>query len=307
MFVPAESIFHADTLARVSGAVSDTLHAAATKAAEGGGTFNFGELLEHMKDTHWIDTPFGRLVLPQFPPIVIGGMSIDLSITKHVFFLWVAGVLLCIAGISAARRYRKTLVPSGFSNALELAIIFVRDDIVLSNMGKGGLPYLSYLLTTFFFILFMNLLGLIPFGITSTSNVSVTGGLAVIAFVMIQVAAIRAQGFSKYLAHLTGGVPWYLWFITIPVEIIGLFTKPFALCLRLFANMTGGHMVALSLIGIIFIFQSYILAPVPLVFAAGISLLEIIVAFLQAYIFTILTGLFMGVGILAAEHHGDEH
>ncbi len=305
--MPVGPFLRADTLSRVSDAVSDSLHVAGTKAAEEAGKFNFGEILDHLKDTRWVDTPFGRMELPQFPPIVIGGMSIDLSITKHVFFLWVAGLLLCAVAIATARRYKRTLVPSGFSNALEFMIIFVRDDIVLPNMGKGGLPYLSYLLTTFFFILFMNLLGLIPFGITSTSNVSVTGGLATIAFIMIQVAAIRAQGFGKYLAHLTGGVPWYLWFITIPVEFIGLFTKPFALCLRLFANMTGGHMVVLSLIGIIFIFQSYILAPVPVVFAAAISLLEIIVAFLQAYIFTILTGLFMGVGILAADHHGEGH
>ncbi len=305
--MPAGPFLSADTLARVSEAVSDSLHSAATSTAEQASKFNFGELLDHMKDSRWVDTPFGHVALPQIPPIVIGGMSIDLSVTKHVFFLWVAGLMLCIIAISTARRYRKTLVPSGLSNALEFMIIFVRDDIVLPNMGKGGLPYLPYLLTTFFFILFMNLLGLVPFGITSTSNVAVTGGLAAIAFVMIQVAGIRAQGLGKYLAHLTGGVPWYLWFITIPVEFIGLFTKPFALCLRLFANMTGGHMVVLSLIGIIFIFQSYVLAPVPVIFAAGISLLEIIVAFLQAYIFTILTGLFMGVGILAADHHEEGH
>lgn len=305
--MPAGPFLHADTIIRTPGAISDTLHAAATKAAEEGSKFNFGELLDHMKDSHWIDTPLGRVDLPQFPPVVIGGVSIDLSITKHLFFLWVAGLLLCVAAVFSARRYRKTLVPSGFANAMELMVIFVRDDIVLSNMGKGGLPYLPYLLTTFFFILFMNLLGLIPFGITSTSNIAVTAGLAIVAFIMIQVAGIRAQGFAKYLSHLTGGVPWYLWPITIPVEFIGLFTKPFALCLRLFANMTGGHMVALSLIGIIFIFRSYILSPVPVLFSAGISLLEIIVAFLQAYIFTILTGLFMGIGILAAEHHDEEH
>lgn len=296
-----------DTLSRMSEAVTDSLHAAGTRAAEEGGKFNFTELLDHLKDSHRVDIPFGHIDLPHFPPIAIGGVSIDLSITKHVFFLWVAAGLLCAVTISSARTYRKTLIPRGFSNALETVIIFIRDDVVLANMGRGGLPYLPYLLTTFFFILFMNLLGLIPFGITSTSNISVTGGLAAIAFVMIQAAAIRAQGFGKYLAHLTGGVPWFLWPITIPVEFIGLFTKPFALCLRLFANMTGGHMVVLSLIGLIFIFQSYVLSPIPVLFAAGISLLEILVAFLQAYIFTILTALFMGIGIQAAEHNGEGH
>lgn len=305
--MPVEPHSIADTLNRVSASVSDSLHAAVVPAAEEGGKFNFTELLDHLKDSHRVEIPFGHIDLPHFPPIVIGGVSIDLSITKHVFFLWVAGALLSIIAISAARRYKKNPVPSGFVNAFETVVVFIRDEVVLANMGKSGLPYLPYLLTTFFFILFMNLLGLIPFGITSTSNIAVTAGLATIAFIMIQTAAIRAQGFGKYLAHLTGGVPWFLWPITIPVEFIGLFTKPFALCLRLFANMTGGHMVVLSLIGLIFIFQSYILSPVPVLFAAGISMLEILVAFLQAYIFTILTALFMGVGIQAAEHHDEAH
>jgi F-type H+-transporting ATPase subunit a len=149
----------------------------------------------------------------------------------------------------------------------------------------------------------MNLMGLVPYGVTSTANIGVTGALAFISFVMIQASAIRAQGLKRYLMHLTGGVPWYLWPIMVPTEFIGMFTKPFALCLRLFANMNGGHMVLLSFIGLIFIFKSYLVSPVPVLFAVGISLLEIIVAFLQAYIFTILTALFMGTGIQAAEHH----
>ncbi len=304
MLVDPQSI--ADTLTRASSTVADTLHAAGAKAAEGG-AFNFNELLNHLKDSHEIEVPFAHIELPHFPPVVIGGYSIDLSITKHVVFLWVAAILLATLAISSARRYKKSLVPTGFAGALETVVIFIRDEVVLATMGKGGLPYLPYLITVFCFILLMNLLGLVPYGVTSTSNIAVTGGLAFISFVMIQAAAIRAQGLGKYLMHLTGGVPWFLWPITVPVEFIGLFTKPFALCLRLFANMTGGHMVVLSLIGLIFIFQSYVLSPIPVLFAAGISLLEILVAFLQAYIFTILTALFMGVGIQAAEHHGDAH
>ncbi len=304
--MPFDSTSIPDTLTRVSTALSDTLHAAGAKAAEHSG-FDFTELLDHLKDSHAIDTPFGHVELPHFPPVVIGGYSIDFSLTRHVVFLWIAGLLLLAVAVSSARRYRKSLVPSGFAGALETVLVFIRDEIVLATMGPGGLKYLPYLMTTFCFILLMNLLGLVPYGVTSTSNIAVTGGLAFISFVMIQVAAIRAQGIGKYLAHLTGGVPWYLWPITIPVEFIGLFTKPFALCLRLFANMTGGHMVLVSLIGLIFLFQSYVLAPIPVLFATGISLLEILVAFLQAYIFTILTALFMGVGIQAAEHHGEEH
>jgi F-type H+-transporting ATPase subunit a len=175
-------------------------------------------------------------------------------------------------------------------------------------MGPAGVRYLPYLLTTFFFILIMNLVGLVPFGATPTGNISVTAGLAIIAFVMIQVAAIRAQGLRHYLAHLTGGVHWLLWPIMIPIEILGLFTKPFALCIRLFANMTGGHTVIVALFGLIFIFKSYLIAVGPFGFVLGIMLLELFVAFLQAYVFTMLTSLFMGLGMKAAaehEHHGE--
>ena len=297
----------ADSLQQASKALVDTARLAGVKAVEEGGSFDFTHLFDHLKDSHEIELPFVHIELPQFSPIVIGGVSIDLSITKHIFFLWIAALLLIVAATSSAYKYKKTLVPRGFANAFEAVIIFIRDDVVIANMGRGGLPYLPYLLTTFFFILFMNLLGLIPYGVTSTSNVAVTAGLASIAFVMIQVSAIRAQGFGKYLAHLTGGVPWFLWPIMVPIEIIGLFTKPFALCMRLFANMTGGHMVVLSLLGLVFVFQSYLVAPVPVLFAVGICMLELFVAFLQAYIFTILTSLFMGIGIQAAEHGDHDH
>jgi F-type H+-transporting ATPase subunit a len=179
----------------------------------------------------------------------------------------------------------------------EVIIVFIRDEVALPNMGPGGRKYMPYLLTTFFFILIMNLLGLVPYGASSTANVSVTAGLAIIAFFMIQWAAIRAQGIGHYLAHLTGGVHWVLWPVTIPIEILGLFTKPFALCIRLFANMSGGHIVIVSLIGLIFIFQSYLIAIAPAGLIVGIMFLELFVAVLQAYIFTMLTSLFMGLGM----------
>jgi F-type H+-transporting ATPase subunit a len=196
-------------------------------------------------------------------------------------------------------------VPTGFGNLFEMLVVFVRDEIVVANMGPAGLRYASYILTTFFFILCMNLLGLLPYGAAATGNINVTAGLAIIAFLMIQVAGIRAQGLGHYIAHLTGGVHWSLWPIMIPIEILGLFTKPFALAMRLFANMLGGHIVIVSLIGLIFIFRSYIVAVAPIGFVVGIDLLELFVAVLQAYIFVMLTALFMGLGIQAAEEHGD--
>jgi F-type H+-transporting ATPase subunit a len=282
----------------------DTLHVAAGGHEAGGNLFS--ELLHHIQDSREIQVPFGHIALPQFPPVQILGMEIDLSITKHVLFLWIAAALLFVALFAAARSNGRRRVPTGWGNLIEIFIVFVRDEIAIPNMGPSGVKYLPYLLTTFFFILIMNLLGLVPYGASATGNVSVTGGLAIIAFVMIQWAAIRAQGVKLYLAHLTGGVHWALWPIMIPIEILSLFTKPFALCIRLFANMTGGHIVIVSLIGLIFIFQSYLIAVAPAGFVVGIMFLELFVAFLQAYIFTMLTSLFMGLGMTPAEH-GEGH
>jgi F-type H+-transporting ATPase subunit a len=299
-----------DTLRTATGAATDTLHAVAAAGPHGAEAAKgnvFTELLHHVRDSPELETPFGPLHLPQFPPVQAFGLTIDLSITKHVVFLWFAAALLVLLAIIVARRNARRPVPHGFGNVLEAMIVFVRDDIVRPNMGEAGLRYLPYLLTTFFFILTMNLLGLFPYGATATGNVNVTAGLAIIAFIMIQAASIRAQGVKHYLAHLTGGVHWALWPIMVPIEILGLFTKPFALCIRLFANMTGGHIVIVSLIGLIFIFQSYLIAAAPIGFAVGIYFLELFVAFLQAYIFTMLTSLFMGLGMPVEAHGSGDH
>lgn len=291
----------------VMAAVADSARAAAGH----GGTHTednlFVELLHHVQDSRFLELPFvGHVDLPRFDPVQVAGISVDMSITKHVIFLWIAALILIVLGFFAARKNSKQLVPRGFGNAVEAVIVFFRDEVVLPNMGPSGLQYMPYVLTTFFFILTMNLLGLLPYGASATGNVSVTGGLAIIAFVMIQAAAIKAQGLRHYLAHLTGGVHWALWPIMIPIEILGLFTKPFALCIRLFANMTGGHVVLVSLIGLIFLFRSYVVAVAPAAFVVAINFLELFVAFLQAYIFAMLTSLFMGLGIQAAEQHEAE-
>ncbi|HLP17896.1 MAG TPA: F0F1 ATP synthase subunit A [Bacteroidota bacterium] len=290
---------------------ADSLHQGvdtlARHAAEGGAHEGnlFTELLHHTQDAHELHLPLlGAIELPH---LHIGG--IDVSITKHVVFLLLSAVVLILALGYAARQNKKRKVPTGFGNLIEIFIVFIRDEIVVPNMGKGGLRYLPYLLTTFFFILTMNLFGLIPYGASATGNVNVTAGLAVIAFIMIQVAAIRAQGIGHYIAHLTGGVHWALWPIMIPIEVLGLFTKPFALCIRLFANMTGGHIVIVALIGLIFVFKTIWVAPVSVGFVLAINFLELFVAFLQAYIFTMLTSLFMGLGMTTehAEHAAAEH
>ena len=167
---------------------------------------------------------------------------------------------------------------------------------------------MPYLCSAFFFILVLNLLGLVPFLATATANVSVTVGLALFTFFVTQYAAIRAQGVGGYLAHLTGGVPKslaWLWPIMIPVEFLGLFTKPFALTVRLFANMVAGHFVILALLGLIFSSRSSSRRsrwPI----ALAIFMLELFVAFVQAYIFTMLSALFIGAGLVHHDH-GDGH
>ncbi len=283
---------------------ADTLHAAgSTQGVEGENLF--GRLLHHLSDSRELELLFRQIQLPQFAPVQIWGIAVDLSITKHVVFLWVAALLLVVLAITAARKNIRSSVPKGLGNLVEVFVLFIRDEVVVPNMGKAGVRYMPYLLTTFFFILLMNLSGLIPFAATPTSNVSVTGALAIIAFFMVQAAAIKVQGFGRYLAHFTGGVHWSLWPIMIPIEFLGLFTKEFALCIRLFANMTGGHTVIVSLIGLIFLFKNIWIAPIPAAFVVGVNLLELFVAFLQAYIFTIITALLMGLG-MQTQSHGEE-
>lgn len=268
--------------------------------------FDFNHLLEHMYDSRTLEFPGGHWDIPPFPPVQIAGLTIDLSITKHVFFLLLAAAILTVIAVSASRKIRKNTIPTGFANLVEIFVVFIRDEVVLPTMGNAGLRYVPFILTTFLYILIMNLLGLMPFGASATGNISVTAGLALVAFVMIQIAAIRAQGFTHYLAHFTGGVAWWLWPIMIPIEFLGIFTKAFALCMRLFANMSGGHIVILALLGFVFLGKSIFFAPVPVLFVVAINMLELLVAFIQAYVFAMLTAVFMGLGMPQEEHgeHG---
>ncbi|MBN1397146.1 MAG: F0F1 ATP synthase subunit A [Bacteroidetes bacterium] len=287
-----------DTVQQASVSAADSIKQVLSHgASEHGEEFSFLHLLDHTKDSQIVELPGFHFTLPKLPPLQIGGLMIDISPTKHVFFLVLCAVILVIIAVTAVRAYRKNMVPHGFVNLFEILVLFIRDEVAVPNMGHGGIKYLPYLLTTFFYILVMNLIGLIPYGATATSNVMVTAGLAIVAFFMIQISAIRSQGLKHYLLHLTGGVHWGLWIIMIPIEILGLFTKPFALCIRLFANMSAGHIVILSLLGLIFMFHSVLVAPASVAFALFVNMLELFVAVLQAYIFTMLTSVFMGFGI----------
>lgn len=274
------------------------------------GNENVGEIIvHHIKNDSLLVLPFaGAVHLPRFELF-----GVDLSITKHVVMMLTAAVLLVVVLSLVARRRRPDEVPTGFAAAIETVVEFIRNQIAIPNMGeKLGLAFTSYLCTVFFFILTCNLLGLIPYGATATGNVNVTAGLAASTFILTQVLAIKVNGIGGYFRHLTGGVHPAMWIVMIPVEFLGLFTKPFALCIRLYANMTAGHIVLLSLISLIFIMSKngaspivgIAIAPISVAFSLFVNVLELFVALLQAYIFTLLSSLFIG---LAAAHHEETH
>jgi F-type H+-transporting ATPase subunit a len=230
---------------------------------------------------------------------------LDFSITKTVFGMMVAAVLLLVLMLGLARSYRKTGIsaPKGIQGFLEPIILFVRDDIAIPNIGEHKYSkYMPYLLTVFFFILINNLLGLVPifpFGANVTGNVNVTFVLAMCTFLITQFSGNKSHWRHVFAAP---GVPFWLLPIMIPIEIIGLFSKPFALMIRLFANITAGHIIALSLVALIFIFDSIFVSPVSIFFVLFMDCIELLVAFLQAYVFALLSALFIGMAT-AEEHH----
>lgn len=230
-------------------------------------------------------------------PTVFG---IDLSITNHVIMMFiVSGLLILVFGLAFRKR---ALVPSGLANALEALVKYLRDDIILPNLGHDTNRYAPYLLTAFFFILLCNLLGLVPYGATATGNIAVTASLALLTFFTVQLAGIRKHGLLGYLRTFAPpGVPVLLNIIMVPVEIISMLTKHFALAIRLFANMIAGHITIFALMSVIFFFKNWLVAPFPLGLIIFSSLLEILIALIQAYVFTILSAVFIG-SVLAEEH-----
>lgn len=247
-------------------------------------------ILHHLSDSNqWLGT---HLPVIKFNLL---GTEIDLSITLHVLMLWIAGALLILMFWLSFRKPR--MVPRGLAGVLETVVLFVRDEIAIPNIGENlGKRLTPFLATVFFFILGCNLLGLIPIFSTATANISVTASLALVTFMMTQLYGMKENGVVAYWKHLVpSSVPWFLLPIMIPIEILSLFTKPFALAMRLFANMIAGHTVIYALLGLIIVLASYVAAPVSVAFAMAIYFLELFVAFLQAYIFTILTSLFIGM------------
>ncbi|WP_424652382.1 F0F1 ATP synthase subunit A [Capnocytophaga sputigena] len=230
---------------------------------------------------------------------VTNARPLNFSITKNVFSLILISVLLVLIFTAAARSYKKNpKAPKGLAGFLEPIVIFVRDEIAIPNIGeKHYSSYMPYLLTVFFLIWVGNLFGLIPFfpfAGTVTNNILFTGMLAVFTLILTLFSSNK-----NYWKHIftPPGVPSWILPIMIPVEVLSIFTKPFALMIRLFANMTAGHIIALSLISLIFIFKSVAIAPVSVVFTVFMQTLELLVAVLQAYVFTLLSALFIGQAV----------
>jgi F-type H+-transporting ATPase subunit a len=299
-------------------------HVGAAEAGEA--HFNAGEtIIEHVSNNH-------ELPLIQLPRV----FGIDFSVTKHVFMLWFVALLVFLIVTVAVRRYLRQdrLVPSGFMNGLEAVVEFVRDDIAAPNVGrKWVMTWTPLILTFFFFILSANAIGLIPIfdtlavldrlvlhtsntsflnrlihgGTTATANYNVTAALAVVTFIAIIIAGSKAHGFVKHWKNIVPhGLHPLIYVILIPIEIIGMLVRPFALTMRLAANMTGGHIAILAILSFVFLFTEMfgraiagigvgLLVSVPL--AVGISGLEIIVVLVQAYVFTLLSAVFIGMAI----------
>ncbi len=286
--------------------------------AEGAEAFDLGEMLSHhILNSTEIELPFGKVIhLPHWDPIQIGGFALDLSPTKHTVFIALAAILTALFVTVAARTIAKrgvTDAPTGFANAIEALVVFFRDDVCKDNIGHGYQRFTPLILTFFFFILTMNLLGLVPWGASATGNISVTLALALITFLVVEIAGffkLGPMGYAKTIFFVPPGIEgpmkYLLLIVMVPVEFLGKLTKPFALCIRLFANMTAGHMLIFSLLGLIFVFAS--MGPVAqgsvavgaalMVFA--IMILELLVAVIQAYIFAMLSAVF--IGLMQHEH-----
>lgn len=280
------------------------------------GPSNQIDIPHHIANSHEVETPFGVWHLPRWEPIHLGGLTIDMSPTKHLVFMLIAAVLVALVFTLSARSIQAAQArgrPSkGFAGAMEATALYIRQEVILPNVGHHGEGYVPYLLTLFFFILAMNILGLLPWGATATGNIAVTAALAVVAFLVIEVTGMQALGpvgYAKTIFYLPSGLPGgiggsilkvVLLAVMTPIELIGKLAKPFALAVRLFANMTSGHVLVLALIGLTFLFQSWTVGIGASILATGVMLLEVFVAFLQAFVFTLLTSVF--IGLMRAEH-----
>lgn len=259
---------------------------------------NIGEyIIHHVQNTNEWNIFGYHLHLPHFEPFTIFGITVDMSITNHVVMIWLAAITLILLFKLSFRRNK--LIPTGFGSILEMLVLFIRDEVAIANLGeKDGKKFTPLIGTFFFFILLCNLMGLIPLFSTPTGNINLTAALAIVTFATGQIFGIKNNGiFGHFKALVPSGVPFFLIPIMFVIELMGLLAKHFALIVRLFANMIAGHIVFFAFLGLIMIFKSIWISPLSVGFAVFVDLLEILVSFIQAYVFTILSTLFIGMAI----------
>lgn len=297
---------HGETVAEVDGNYYRLYHSKIYKT-DAEGTIKYDS--EHGGVSHDTEDAFGEeVVIDNIHPS--NEKPLDFSITKNVVMIIVTGLLMLWLFTSLAKSYAKNGgIPTGAGRFFEPIILYVRDDIARPNIGEAKYKkYMPYLLSIFFFIWFLNIFGLTPLGINVTGNIAITFALALMTFLFT-----NFTGTKDYWMHqfnpLGDSMPWYakipLYLILVPIEILGLFIKPFSLLIRLYANMQAGHIVLMSLIGLMFIFKSWIGSPLSFGLAFAISLIEVLVALLQAYIFTMLSALYFGFA--SEDHHAEGH
>jgi len=281
---------------------------------------NIGEILmHHTADGYTLDfSPFFVFDYGKFlPDIHIAGMTLNLTPTKHTIYMIFAAFLVFLsmwaAGRGLERQRAGERAPRGFANAIESLALWVRNDVAIANIGHHGAQFAPYIMSLFFFLLYCNLLGLVPWGATPTANLAVTGGMAILSLFVIELSGIVKLGWRGYMKTIFPPAPGMsgagavaISIAMAPIEIVGKLVKPFALCVRLFGNMTAGHFVILTLFGLIFLAGNLPWLRWGIgVGAAGfvliVMLLELIVAFVQAYVFTLITAVLIGVTV--HEHH----
>ena len=287
--------------------------------SDGQGPFDIAEMVfHHTGDAHELDfAPFGTIHLPVWEPIHVGSIAIDLSPTRHVVFLILAAVIaftmLKLAANGIARARREGRAPGGYAGAMEAFVVFVRNEMAIANIGKEmGPTYAPLIMAFFFFILTMNLLGLMPWGASPSGNLAVTAALAVLSFLVIEIGGMVKLGFKGYMRTifphiegLDGPAAMVMPVVMAPIEILSKLVKPIALAIRLFGNMLAGHFVILALFGIVFLFGtlglwSFGIGIVTAAVVLGVMFLELFVAFLQAYVFALLSAVF--IGLMQHEH-----
>jgi F-type H+-transporting ATPase subunit a len=291
--------------------VDTAAHAAEAAGHATDGPFDLGSMLMgKVSDATYVDLFGYHLELPQWAPVHIGSFAIDLSPSKNAVFMAFAGAVCLLVLLAAARTIRRmdgTKAPSGIANAVEGLVLFFRDQVVRTTIGHHSDGYTPFILTLFVFILVMNVLGLIPYGISSTASISVTAALAVICFFVVEISGFRAlgpAGYAKTIFYAPKGMhpagQAAMLVIMTPIEAMGKLAKPFALAVRLFANMLAGKILILALVGMIFLFGDLAfarwgIAGGAVAMASAITILKVFIALLQAFIFTMLTAVFIGL------------